>query len=109
MKYHVFKDSPPGKKRHRDYGKYLYAGFLMFTLIACNVQPVMAATIWDKASEIMKDVYNQIISRMAQTNHHYLGYFEWAWIYHGLHHTILRRWKMEWITYRERSRHYGNT
>ena len=61
MKYHVFKDSPPGKKRHRDYGKYLYAGFLMFTLIACNVQPVMAATIWDKASEIMKDVYNQII------------------------------------------------
>lgn len=49
MKYHVFKDSPPGKKRHRDYGKYLYAGFLMFTLIACNVQPVMAATIWDKA------------------------------------------------------------
>ena len=45
MKYHVFKDSPPGKKRHRDYGKYLYAGFLMFTLIACNVQPVMAATI----------------------------------------------------------------
>ena len=35
--------------------------FLVFILIACNVQPVMAATIWDKASEIMKDVYNQII------------------------------------------------
>lgn len=44
-----------------DYGKYLYTAFLVFTLIACNVQPVMAATIWDKASEIMKDVYNQII------------------------------------------------
>lgn len=46
MKYHVFKDSPPGKKRHRDYGKYLYAGFLMFTLIACNVQPVMCSQLW---------------------------------------------------------------
>ena len=48
-------------KHHRNYGKYLYTAFLVFTLIACNVQPVMAATIWDKASEIMKDVYNQII------------------------------------------------
>ena len=53
--------SPPGMKHHRNYGKYLYTAFLVFTLIACNVQPVMAATIWDKASEIMKDVYNQII------------------------------------------------
>lgn len=61
MKKHVHKEAPPGMKHHRNYGKYLYTAFLVFTLIACNVQPVMAATIWDKASEIMKDVYNQII------------------------------------------------
>lgn len=61
MKNHVHKEAPPGMKHHRNYGKYLYTAFLVFTLIACNVQPVMAATIWDKASEIMKDVYNQII------------------------------------------------
>lgn len=61
MKNHVHKEAPPGMKHHRNYGKYLYTAFLAFTLIACNVQPVMAATIWDKASEIMKDVYNQII------------------------------------------------
>ncbi|MBS6123147.1 MAG: hypothetical protein KH811_00625 [Veillonella sp.] len=61
MKNHVHKEAPPGMKHHRNYGKYLYTTFLVFTLIACNVQPVMAATIWDKASEIMKNVYNQII------------------------------------------------
>lgn len=61
MKNHVHKEAPPGMKHHRNYGKYLYTTFLVFTLIACNVQPVMAATIWDKASEIMKNVYNQVI------------------------------------------------
>lgn len=61
MKNHTHKEAPPGMKHHWNYGKYLYTAFLVFTLIACNVQPVMAATIWDKASEIMKDVYNQII------------------------------------------------
>ena len=61
MKNHVHKEAPPGMKHHRNYGKYFYTAFLVFTLIACNIQPVMAATIWDKASEIMKDVYNQII------------------------------------------------
>ena len=43
------------------YGKYLYAAFLLFTLIAANVQPVLASNMWDKANEIMKDVYNQIV------------------------------------------------
>lgn len=53
--------TPPGNKRHVCYGKYLYAGFLAVTIIAGNVQPVFAATVWDKAQEIMKDVYNQIV------------------------------------------------
>nr|WP_302789291.1 fimbrial protein [Anaerostipes caccae] len=41
--------------------KYLYTASLVITLLACNIQPVMAANMWDKASEIMKDVYNQIV------------------------------------------------
>lgn len=41
--------------------KYIYTASLMITLLACNIQPVMAADMWDKASEIMKDVYNQIV------------------------------------------------
>ena len=38
-----------------------YAAFLLFTLVAANVQPVLASNMWDKANEIMKDVYNQIV------------------------------------------------
>ena len=53
-------NSSPEKKRTVCYGKYLYAAFLLFTLIAANVQPVLASNMWDKANEIMKDVYNQI-------------------------------------------------
>ena len=49
------------KKRTVCYGKYLYAAFLLFTLVAANVQPVLASNMWDKANEIMKDVYNQIV------------------------------------------------
>ncbi len=41
--------------------KYLYTASLVITLLACNIQPAMAANMWDKASEIMKDVYNQIV------------------------------------------------
>lgn len=41
--------------------KYVYTASLIFTLLTCNIQPVMAADMWDKASEIMKDVYNQIV------------------------------------------------
>ena len=54
-------NSSPEKKRTACYGKYLYAAFLLFTLIAANVQPVLASNMWDKANEIMKDVYNQIV------------------------------------------------
>ena len=50
-----------GEKRTVCYGKYLYAAFLLFTLVAANVQPVLASNMWDKANEIMKDVYNQIV------------------------------------------------
>lgn len=58
MKQRLIK---PKEKRPICYGKYLYAAFLAFTLLMANVQPVLAANMWDKASEIMKDVYNQIV------------------------------------------------
>lgn len=74
MRQHKVKETPPnpksfmkrfhrphGEKRHIDYVKYLYTAVLLFTLLACSVQPVMAANVWDKAKEIMKDVYNQIV------------------------------------------------
>ncbi|MFQ7607067.1 MULTISPECIES: fimbrial protein [Lachnospiraceae] len=54
-------NSSPEKKWTVCYGKYLYAAFLLFTLVAANVQPVLASNMWDKANEIMKDVYNQIV------------------------------------------------
>lgn len=49
------------KKWHISPGSMLYAAFLFSTLLIGSVQPVFAATMWDKASEIMKDVYNQIV------------------------------------------------
>lgn len=42
-------------------GAALYTAFLFSTFLIGNVQPVLAADVWDKANEIMKDVYNQIV------------------------------------------------
>ena len=39
----------------------LYAAFAGVTMAAMLCQPAFAATVWEKANEIMKDVYNQII------------------------------------------------
>jgi len=48
---------------HFDAGKMLYAAFLVPILFALFTTPaVAAATIWDKAGEIMKDVYTQILA-----------------------------------------------
>lgn len=55
------KRKPKGKKHSISYGKYLYCAFLLTTLLLANVQPVFAATMWDKAKEIMKDVYSQVV------------------------------------------------
>lgn len=55
------KKSPLNRKLHINYIKILYTAFLVFTILASNVQPVLAANVWDKANEIMKDVYSQII------------------------------------------------
>ena len=49
--------------KHIDYVKLLFMGFLCVTLTAVMCLPAFAATptIWEKATEIMKDVYNQIL------------------------------------------------
>lgn len=59
------KNKPVAKKkkvrRHIDWGRILFLSFLMVTAIAGSMMPVFAATVWEKATEIMKDVYNQIV------------------------------------------------
>ena len=43
-------------------GKAMYMLFLVVTMAMMFVQPAFAASdVWTKASEIMKDVYNQIL------------------------------------------------
>ncbi len=45
-----------------NYGKLLFTVFLIATLMAASSLQVFAATtVWDKATEIMQDVYDQII------------------------------------------------
>lgn len=48
-----------------DWGRFLYMGFLCAVMLVCFSVPAFAAsdtpTIWEKATEIMKDVYNQIL------------------------------------------------
>ena len=61
MRKHTVKENPPNEKHRPDYMRIIYTASLLLTLLACNIQPVLAANMWDKANEIMKDVYNQII------------------------------------------------
>ena len=46
-----------------NYGRGLFTAFLSTTLISVLSTPAFAAgeDVWDKAEEIMKDVYNQIL------------------------------------------------
>ena len=53
-------DTP--KEKHQDYGHILYTGFLGACMTAVLSPAVLAAdTIWAKASEVMRDVYTQIL------------------------------------------------
>ena len=53
---------PKKERRHINYGRYLYVGFLCISMITCFSTQVFAApTVWQKATESMKDVYNQIL------------------------------------------------
>lgn len=52
------------KRKHINVGRLLFIGFLIVTLMACFSLNVFAApvTIWEKADEIMKDLYNKILA-----------------------------------------------
>ena len=51
------------QKTRRDYGRVLYTGFLGTCMAAVLIQPALAAdTLWTKASEVMKDVYTQVLA-----------------------------------------------
>ena len=54
--------NPNQKHRRINRGAALYAAFRLTTLLIGNVQPVLAANMWDKAKEIMQDVYTQIVA-----------------------------------------------
>lgn len=53
-----------GLKKSINVGRLLFTVFLIVTLMACFSLDVFAAsvTVWQKAEEIMKDVYNQILA-----------------------------------------------
>jgi len=55
---------PQGLKKKINVGRLLFTVFLIVTLMACLSLNVFAAsvTVWQKAEEIMKDVYNQILA-----------------------------------------------
>lgn len=52
----------PKPKPPVNYGRILYAAFLALSMVTLFAQPALAApTVWEKANEIMKDVYNQVL------------------------------------------------
>ena len=54
--------TPPKPRKRINHGRLLYTGFLTVCMLACFSQQAFAATtVWQKAEEIMKDVYNQIL------------------------------------------------
>ena len=57
------KEKIPKQKRHIDVGRLLFVAFLIITMMSMTTINVFAAgtTVWQKASEIMKDVYNQVL------------------------------------------------
>ena len=56
--------TPPNQPRQGgpNFARILYMGYLCVCLSVCFVAPASAATIWEKASEIMQDVYSQILT-----------------------------------------------
>jgi len=53
------------ERRHAEIGRHLYTAFLGLSALPCFGARAFAAettNIWDKASEIMKDVYGQVVA-----------------------------------------------
>ena len=63
MKKQLKATKPQKTKHHIDYGRILFTGFLAVTIMAASSMNVFAAeTVWQKANEILKDVYTQILA-----------------------------------------------
>ena len=56
-----FTPSQNAPNRGPNPGRWLFAGFLSASLMPLLSRPAYATTIWTKASEVMKDVYTQIL------------------------------------------------
>ena len=54
-------ESQASVSSHTNIGRGLYTAFLTTTLTASLCLSASAATVWEKANEIMKDVYKQIL------------------------------------------------
>lgn len=63
LKNKLLTPAPAGKKTRRRFSpaKAAYYAFLSFMMFLMTTQPVYATDVWTKATEIMKDVYNQIV------------------------------------------------
>lgn len=58
----TIKTKPVKTRRHVDWGRILFTGFLCVTMMAGTaIQAFAAPTVWEKATQIMKDVYNQVL------------------------------------------------
>lgn len=57
----ITKEQKP--RGHIEWGRFLFVAFLVVTLVAGLSMQIFAeeTDMWSKASEIMKDVYNQIL------------------------------------------------
>lgn len=55
--------APPQNSPNRrpDPGRWLYAWFATISVTPLLYRPASATTIWEKASEVMSDVYTQIL------------------------------------------------
>lgn len=65
MKNKQLKNTKPKteNRRHIDVGRMLFMGFMIVTMIAgSSIQAFAAPTVWEKANEIMKDVYTQVLA-----------------------------------------------
>lgn len=49
------------RKRNYVLWRVLYASFISVCIFSLISTPVFAATVWEKATEIMKDIYTQIL------------------------------------------------
>ena len=63
MKKRICKGAP-GRCKHINVGRLLFLSFVCVTFTACFSLNACAAgvTVWQKAEEIMKDVYNHILA-----------------------------------------------